>query len=214
MPNGLDIMFNIVRLFLSAHPEWIACGTDARTAFPKIPRAQFLRALRSHKTLKNLFPFAATCYLYPSSIFYGELYTYLSEEGAQQGCPFGTLVWCVGIQQLLVNTALKFPTVLILAYADDIWLLGPGADVRNALVWLNGRLRALKTEGGALEFSFEGKTWVYSHGEDTLADLAAAGVVFPAGTVLIPTSEGYKGLGCFASANPRWLEQAAVVHFG
>ena len=212
VPSGVDIVFNILRMCLAGRPGFMAAGTDIKSAFQKMPRQQFLGKLRSHPDLKVFYPFALTCYLYASPIFYGELFKALSEEGARQGCSLGTLLWSTGLDPVLRQVAQKFPEVILLAIADDIWVFGPVTAVLAALADLDRRLKLLQTEGGCLEFE-PSKMWAYSHGEDTLTDAVQNGVVFPAGMTLIPASDGYRMLGCFASANPDWLSQTTIEHF-
>ena len=124
-----------------------------------MPRAHFLSTLLAHPSLKSLFPFVATCYLLPSTCFYGELFLYSSDEGTAQGCPFGSFCFAVGLIAPLREVARKFGSVLILAYCDDIWLVGPPQATVEALNDLNLRLQELCTLGGCLEFCFsKGKT--------------------------------------------------------
>ena len=209
--SGVDLMFNIIRLMLALHPDWLCFGTDVGSAFCKMPRHHFLSVLKSHPTLSPVFPFAATCYLFPSPCFYGELFSYLSEEGSAQGCCLGSLTFAVGLDPILKAVAKDHLTVIILAYCDDIWLCGPPADTIKALVALDSSLRTLSVRGSCLSFSFdEGKTWAFSEGPNTLSALDPK--VFPTGTKLIPPSAGLKGLGCFYG-NPAWLSAAVVEHF-
>ena len=207
LPNGLDIMFNTVRLVLAVHEHFIAIGTDIKSAFQRMPRGHFLRMVRDHPTLGCMYPLFCTWYLFPTVCFYGDLFDFLSCEGAQQGCPLGSLAWCIGLDNMLRAVAQKFGTVVILAFADDIWVLGPPHDARAAVEHLNELLRTMRSEGGSLGFAIT-KFWAWSAGEDTLAALPPD--FFPEGTQLIPANEGTLGLGAFMGACPRWLEAATL----
>ena len=212
LPGGLDIMFNIVRLALGSHPDWIVLGSDIRSAFQRAVRARFLKILRHHPTLQPMYPFAATCYMYGSTCFFGELFSYTSAEGSAQGCPFGTFTFAVGIDPDLRAVAAAIIGVLILCFADDLVILGPPDLVAKAYAMLDQRFAQHRSAGpeGSLAFCLS-KTWVYSMGEGTLAALDRA--LFPEGTEWVPTSSGIKLLGCFASTNVEWLSATSVAHF-
>ena len=44
----------------------------------------------------------------------------LSEEGARQGCPLGSLLFCVGTQPTLLHLQSMHPNVMITAFIDDV----------------------------------------------------------------------------------------------
>jgi len=217
VPSGVEIMFNLVRIISHAHPDWAVCGTDIKSAFQRMPRLHVIRTLRAHDLLSHLLPFFASFYLDPATCSFGTLFTFLSAEGCQQGCPIGSFAWAIGLHPLLMKVAKAYPDVFIAAYCDDVWMVGPPERAAKALDMLNELLKELacRTHTGAptcLEFSYaQGKSWVYSIGPNTL-DLFDHNI-FPSGTQFIPSTEGYHGLGCFASANDSWIKDIAADTF-
>ena len=58
----------------------------------------------------------------------------LCVRGVHQGCPFGTLFFCLGVLAILRRLCKMFPTVKIPAIADDMTLVGPQLDCVAAFV--------------------------------------------------------------------------------
>jgi len=72
-----------------------------------------LGAVANH--LPELLPFPTSTLSGPSDLQFGD-HTLQSEEGAQQGDPFGPLYFCLAIVELLKS----MKSELVLAYLDDI----------------------------------------------------------------------------------------------
>jgi hypothetical protein len=58
-----------------------------------------------------------------------------SQEGARQGDSMGSLFYCYGIRPLLLKVLSKtvLPSVSLLAYIDDIKIVGPPCELAAAL---------------------------------------------------------------------------------
>ena len=214
LPNGCEIMFNTVRQYLTADPGAICLGSDIGSAFQVMPRAHVLAQILAHPALHPLLGAFATCYASPSPIYYNSgRQTGYSEEGFQQGCPFGSLGWCIGFHQVLSAVHAAHPGVLILCFADDLWLLGKPPLVLAAYTTTKDLLLQLRVHEKSLDFA-PGKQWLWSAGPTTLDDLPDTGTgAFPADFKRVPAATGFQGLGCFASTNAAWLECEADDFF-
>jgi hypothetical protein len=60
--------------------------------------------------------------------------------GVHQGCPFGSLFFCLGVLSVVRRVLAKFPTVRIPSIADDMTLVGPQLDCAAAFIELQARL--------------------------------------------------------------------------
>ena len=52
-----------------------------------------------------------------------------SEEGIHQGDPLGPVLFATAIQELLTKLQNDHPCVVVLAYLDDVFLVGPSDNV-------------------------------------------------------------------------------------
>ena len=65
-------------------------------------------------------------------------------RGVHQGCPFGTLFFCLGVLAILRRLSKRFPTVKIQAIANDMTLVGPQLDCVAAFVELKKLLLEIR----------------------------------------------------------------------
>jgi hypothetical protein len=105
--------------------------------------------------LRGLLPFVAQFYVDTPSLFFrrdtGESDVLDSVSGPQQGDPFGPFLFSLAIHDVIIDISRRFPRVKLLAYLDDIFLLGEATDVaaafrqlRAGLVGVNLEIRADK----------------------------------------------------------------------
>ena len=68
-----------------------------------------------------LFKSLTPCKLYgkASTLFYEDFSEFLPEEGSQQGCPLGGLLFILSVASIAEDVATRFPSVTVLAFADD-----------------------------------------------------------------------------------------------
>jgi hypothetical protein len=72
-------------------------------------------------------PFYKVYYSDPSNLYYGLEYKLSSSTEAIQDCPLGSFLYYVADLDILVIMQADHPDSLILAYIDDIYILGPPA---------------------------------------------------------------------------------------
>jgi hypothetical protein len=72
----------------------------------------------------------------------------LSKSGTRQGDPFGPLLFAIAIRPALLRVQSKWAArgVIILAYLDDIYVLGPPNEVKSAMADLRNELLLLNLE--------------------------------------------------------------------
>ena len=171
-PGGCEQIVLTSRALLEAHPDWCILRLDCRNAFNACGRRNILFQLKRH--FPELLPVVCQFYLGNGRLFYrspdGQQHTVLSVTGVQQGDPLAPALFALGIHPALQDLAARFPGVHVMAYLDDIHLIGPPAMVWPAFCYLRTALRAL----GLL--MSPGKCHVWS----PTADLSAFGTDDPA----------------------------------
>ena len=86
-----------------------------------------------HHALRPLWRFCHWCYSAPTNLavhhakHFSIFNSLLSRAGCRQGSPESSLLFAITIQPLLVRLHAKFPNIKIVAYLDDISLLGTDA---------------------------------------------------------------------------------------
>jgi hypothetical protein len=109
------------RRFIENMPaDFVTAKLDFSNAFNRIRRDIMLNT--EAKQLPLLYKFCHLTYSQPSKLKFGS-HVILSEEGAQQGDPLGTLLFRITLQPLL----LELKSSLCIAYIDDVTVGGqPG----------------------------------------------------------------------------------------
>ena len=105
---------------------------DFKNAFNTIRRGTIARAVLEHAP--NLYRFFCWAYGSESPLFSndGSLLA-TSCTGVRQGDPLGPLFFCLGLHSLLKKLQDRFPKVSVLAYIDDVTIVGPGIEALAAL---------------------------------------------------------------------------------
>ncbi len=93
------------------HPRNLMLKLDFQNAFNSIRRNVILKEVLVKAP--KVYPLAYSAYRFPSFLFYGNN-TILSAEGVQQGDPLGSLLFCLGIHDLISSLQSQF-----------IWMTGP-----------------------------------------------------------------------------------------
>ena len=78
---------------------------DFNNAFNSLHRDIMLMAVNNY--LPHLRNFAGLCYAQPSELYFGNEII-MSEEGAQQGDPLGSMLFCLAIQPMVVKLLSEF----------------------------------------------------------------------------------------------------------
>ena len=165
--DGCPIAKRTIELLLQDHPEWLCVETDLSSAFQRACRADILLELFREDELRDLIPLFLSLYDGDSHLFFGEFSEMLSQEGSQQGCPLGGLLFVLSIATIVEEISLEFPTVTVVGLADDYRFVGPCLDAMDAAAAYRQRVEAV---GHVFQVS---KSWYFSHFPETL-ELAAA----------------------------------------
>ena len=120
--DGANTIARATQLLLHANPTWIDVESDLSSAFQRASREDIALELLD-SDLEPFLPLFNSLYGSASSLFYDEFAELLSEEGSQQGCPLGGLLFILSVASIAEDVASRYPSVTILGFADDIGLL-------------------------------------------------------------------------------------------
>ena len=130
--GGSELLIHQIQVILESHPDWLVLKTDVSNAFNCINRSHLLKEV--HKAFPDLYNHSFCMYGRSSSLVYSmksESIIIQSEEGVHQGDPLGPALFALGIHQILVDVQERNPNVIVLAYLDDVFILGlPKASLR------------------------------------------------------------------------------------
>ena len=137
VPGGLESVVHSVRLLLDQNPNHIALSLDMKNAFNTIRRADVAQQL--HASFPEIVPFFKMSYDPKSRLYVrtndGGLETLISDEGTKQGDPIAGTLFNIGFLHVPIGIRQQFPTVTPFGIHDDITLVGPPAEVFQALAW-------------------------------------------------------------------------------
>jgi len=125
IPGGCEAAIHSARRYLQSLPaDHVMVKLDFANAFNSLHRSDMLRSI--YNTLPELYAFCFSSYFQPSFLYFGSDII-LSQEGPQQGDPFGPLLFCLTIQPLLTS----LQSDLTLGYLDDLTLAGHQSTVSS-----------------------------------------------------------------------------------
>ena len=78
---------------LQANPSWIVVETDLSSAFQRAAREDIMHELFDNSELRAFIPMFISLYGSSSKLFFEDVCELMSEEGSQQGCPLGGLLF-------------------------------------------------------------------------------------------------------------------------
>ena len=128
--GGADLLVHDVQLLLGSHKDWLVMKTDAKNAFNSVKRSHLLTQVSKH--FPEMFPHVNQMHAGSGPLIYlqGDSPVILSsEEGIHQGNPLGPVMFATAIQELLTKLQNDHPCVVVLAYLDDVFLVGPYGNV-------------------------------------------------------------------------------------
>ncbi len=138
--KGDTAAINAVRFFLSIKAndddDHLAAFLDATRAFQLGDRgimdAGWKKAGRAAYLLFQL------CYAGASAVI-SKRGVFFCKTGAQQGCGLGSASYCFVTRAIIRDLLRLFPDLIIIAFIDDLAILGKGAMVREAVAYLKTR---------------------------------------------------------------------------
>ena len=134
---GIELLYHHVQLLLEGRPDYIVLKTDVKNAFNSLHRHHLLEQVSNFHP--EIYPHVRQMYSHSSSLVYqqGDCIVIIPfEEGIHQGDPLGPALFSTGIHSVLSDLKGSFPTVRVLAYLDDIFLVGEKDDVLSSLDYL------------------------------------------------------------------------------
>ena len=178
---GAEQILHTMRAHLAKHTDHVIASMDMTNAFNTVNREAFLQALLdAPEGIRELFPLVAQFYLHDGMLFaYGaepkDTLQLLSKSGTRQGDPLGPLLFAIAIHAALLRVQEKYRArgIVIMAYLDDIYILGPPSATKAAFTELRAEL-----EERNLRCSLSpGKCWAWSPSGEygTLLDADATG---------------------------------------
>jgi len=191
---GLRSAEEAIRAIRSLHAERGGgiVTVDARNAYNSICRSAIWAQLRTVPEFAALLP-AATIELFAQSTLFcrGRQLPTRATTGLLQGSTVAPALFCIGVQPLLDELRSRHPTVSVVAYLDDITLVGSDEALGQATVTLRRLLAAVGLEVNP------GKSWAWR----------APSVVQLCRFKESPPNDGIKVLGAWIGS-----EQAATAH--
>ncbi|KAK3256138.1 hypothetical protein CYMTET_34710 [Cymbomonas tetramitiformis] len=128
--RGADLGLHTIQAALDRHPEWVCVKADARNAFNAVHREAMFEAIK--RDIPELWAWTDLCYrveaylgFRPVGVDGSVMRNVKSKEGTQQGDPLGLLYLAAPLQMVLERIQERHPSVVISAYLDDAFLLGP-----------------------------------------------------------------------------------------
>ncbi|CAI5497873.1 unnamed protein product [Closterium sp. Naga37s-1] len=146
--GGIEAAVHTARTYLEENTGAVALQIDLANAFNTVERAAVFEGLKG-TTLEIMVPLVRLSYGAPSALHLDHAFhtpPLQSACGVRQGDPLGPLLFAASIHPCLVAAAEAHPEVVILAYADDITLLGEAAACTRAFTHLTSALLSLGLE--------------------------------------------------------------------
>jgi len=209
--GGCEQILHTIRSHHHLFPNDVLLRLDCKNAFNTVSRTRFLRELLSNKSFRAAFPFVAqfylpTCPLYVVGKDGSVAATIPSTSGTQQGDPLGPFLFALAIQSCITEVlALRGAVgekaldnrLCVLAYLDDIHIIGPAEDVALAFSLFKEKFGKVDLElSGPTPKRARGKNFVWSSSPEELAKFVAA-VPEEDRVLITECPDGYVVLGVF-----------------
>ena len=132
--SGCNLMAAAIESHLRQNPTHIAIGADSRNAFNSYDRSVMWAIARTHfphlECLLRLMYGASAPIFVPTDSTPAII---SNEIGSRQGCSWGSFLYCLALEPVLNQLQQEFPSCFIVAYCDDVQIIGPPADAARAL---------------------------------------------------------------------------------
>ena len=139
MPGGVESCVHTAQAWLEQDEFTIGADFDSKNAFNTLDRAQFFTKLFACKKLDAIWRLVDTLYRDESRLFLFAGGDFVSEitssQGSRQGCVFGSLLYCLGTFDLLLD-GIAATGVNLLSIADDIKAFGTENQIYAFSTWL------------------------------------------------------------------------------
>ena len=146
-PSGSELLAHHIKLVLERNGDWVAIKTDVKNALHSISRKELLQQCRS--TFQDISKYAYQMYFNFSSLVAlqnGQPVLLQSEVGVLQVDPLRPALFAMAIHPTLVDLQNTFSNIQILAYLDDVFLVGLPNDVTKAFTSLQCNFSAISLD--------------------------------------------------------------------
>jgi len=127
LAGGCELMAAAITAFLDENQGWVDIAADAKNAFNSFCRSRMWGLLLHY--FPSLAALGRLMYGDASSIVFNEAGVgrteVLNSVETRHGCSWGSFLYCLTTQPLLQQLADEFPDCKVLAFADDVHILGP-----------------------------------------------------------------------------------------
>ena len=135
--DGCSIVAAAIEASLEKHPGTIDIASDAKNAFNTYCRSRIWPMINTY--FPSMAPFVRLVYGQESDILVSEMIDdkstttrIPSSVGSRQGCSLGSFLFCLAIHPCLNQLKDEFPDLMIIAYCDDVHIVGPPAQAIQA----------------------------------------------------------------------------------
>jgi hypothetical protein len=154
--SGCELVAAAISAHLELNPNHIDCALDAKNAFNSWCRSRMWQPLLDH--FPSIFSLVKLMYGDLSSVLFHEpgsgLCEIMNSVGCKQGCSLGSFLFSLAIHGSLSKLQAEFKDLLIIAYCDDVHIVGDPVKVAEAYQrWaylygkdLQGELRSDKSK--------------------------------------------------------------------
>lgn len=132
--GGSELLTHHLNLHLESHPDWVLLKTDLKNAFNSVERAHVLPELAN--AFPDIYPHVYQMYAGFSPLVFNDghnAHIMQSQEGVHQGDALGPMLFSVVLHPFLVDLQQSRASIRVLAYLDDMFLVGPLDDVLSSL---------------------------------------------------------------------------------
>ena len=140
VPGGAEAVGHAVQAVLAKDPEAALLTVDQANAFNSVSRSAVFEAVNEH--VPALLPFVQWAYGAATNLLVvrasPDTPPILSQTGVRQGDPLGPLLFALALQRPLQRTRDGAPNVAVIAFADDVSLVGRVQDLKVAFEILQG----------------------------------------------------------------------------
>ena len=134
MPGGAECVLTALRAQRAAHPEHdTLISVDFSNAFNTVLRAQIAKQVK--RTFPELAAWVEQTYIQPSLLTVEGRPPLCSCRGVQQGDPLGPFLFALALQPVL-QLAAQRTGAMVVAYLDDIYILGPKEAALKAFAYI------------------------------------------------------------------------------
>ena len=139
--GGSEMLVHHVQRLLEENPEFGVLKTDISNAFNCVSRKHLLQEVAAH--FSELYGHVKQMYGQSSPLLYFNGHSTCiieSQEGVQQGDPLGPALFSLAIHPIICKAQEKSTTTTVLAYLDDIFVVGPSDQAEDLLVEMKSDL--------------------------------------------------------------------------